>query len=320
MAHRSRKPHHFRALSKPKHINKNEHRHYLPYLPMILIVIATFVLNMGQTTFTRAILAYSTDVTASGLLVATNRERTNKGSGQLRISSALASAAQAKADDMVARNYWSHNTPDGDLPWVFLDKTGYKYLKAGENLAYGFLTSDDTVAGWMNSQTHRDNLLDSAFSEVGFGFANGESYNNSGKETVVVAMYGKPQVLSQNNQPVAAPTTQPNSAPPASANSESDTLKPNPLNSDSRSGGEPASREITKVQTLTNGQAPWALFASGLIVGLAIMLLLVRHAAQLRHLIKNSERFILHHPLYDTVLVSLVFIGSLLSQTAGIIK
>lgn len=320
------RPHNFRALSKPKQIRKNEQRHYWPYMPLLLLVIGTFFLNLAQPIQRRGVLAYATNVSASGLLQATNGQRTQNGAGSLQLNSSLSTAAQSKANDMVARNYWSHTTPDGQQPWVFVDNTGYKYQKAGENLAYGFLTSDDTVTGWMNSASHRTNMLDAAFTEVGFGFANGENFNNDGEETVVVAMYAKPQVLAASNTAPATATPapaqtkvaqSPAAQPVASAPAPKQSA---PVTSDLAVTIEPATTAVARIQTLTNGQAPWALFGVGLITGLAVAALLIKHAAGLRHLIRDSERFVLHHPLLDSVLVSLVLAGSFLSQTTGFIR
>ncbi len=55
----------------------------------------------------------------NGLLISTNTERSSNGLPALSINDKLNQAAQAKANDMVARDYWSHNTPDGQEPWVF---------------------------------------------------------------------------------------------------------------------------------------------------------------------------------------------------------
>jgi hypothetical protein len=70
---------------------------------------------------------------------------------------------------MAARDYWSHNTPDGQTPWSFITAAGYNYQTAGENLAYGFSTASDTVTGWMNSTEHRANILNGKFKELGVG-------------------------------------------------------------------------------------------------------------------------------------------------------
>lgn len=306
MAHRAHRPHNFRALSKPKHIHKHEHKHYWPYIPVLLLIVATFFVSVLEPT-RRGVLAYATNTSMQGLLEATNSERQNNRQTSLQLNTTLSAAAQAKADDMVRRNYWSHNTPDGQEPWVFINNAGYSYLRAGENLAYGFTTSGDTVAGWMNSPSHRENLLDPSFQEVGFGFANSPDFNGTGPETVVVAMYGKPNVLANG-------TTQ--ALPVAST----EPTNHNAITSDNPISREPATLAVTKLEAMTKGKASWAVFAVGLGTGLALALLLIKHAAGLRHIIRDSERFILHHPLLDTVLVALVFVGTLLNQTTGFIK
>ncbi len=314
MAQRPHRPHNFRALSKPKQINKSEHRHYWPYIPLLLLVVGTFLISLIQPVHQRSFLAYAISVSQGQLLSATNSQRTQNGSATLQLNSTLSAAAQAKANDMIARNYWSHATPDGKEPWFFIDGAGYKYQKAGENLAYGFLTSDDTVTGWMNSPIHKKNLLDSEYTEVGFGYANGSDFNNSGEETVVVAMYGKPLVLASANQAPApvAPAPAPAATP--------EVTKDVPVTTDTSILAEPTSLSVSRIQTLTNGNAPWALFVVGIVTGLATAFLLLKHAAGLRHLIKDSERFVLHHPLLDTALISLVLMGSFLSQTTGFIR
>ena len=104
------------------------------------------------------------------------------GLGTLSYSATLSHAAQAKAEDMVRQNYWSHVAPDGTTPWSYFQQSDYDYVSAGENLAYGFTTSEQVITAWMNSPEHRDNVL-GTYSEVGFGFVNGEDYQN-GKNTL----------------------------------------------------------------------------------------------------------------------------------------
>ncbi|HUP26295.1 MAG TPA: CAP domain-containing protein [Candidatus Limnocylindrales bacterium] len=326
------RPHKIRALSKPKHIHKHERRHYWPYIPVLLLLIATFLVSTLQPIHDKNVLAYATNMSIDQLLVATNEQRKQNSASELLLNPSLSAAAQAKANDMVARNYWSHNTPDGEEPWVFVNKEGYKYLKAGENLAYGFKTSNDTVVGWMNSPSHRDNLLDTDFNEVGFGFANGVNYNNTGPETVVVAMYGKPQVLASANQaPVAPPTAAPTeprtqqnapivTPPTAAPKPQPDKSQNLPVTTEQTTVNEPRTMAIVKGQTITGGKAPWVSFVGGLAVGIALVVLLIKHAAGLRHVLRDGERFVLHHPLLDTVLVSLVLLGTILSKTTGFIR
>ncbi len=187
------------------HQKRNRHflKVYVPYIPLVLIIATgLYIGNFNRPVQTRGtVLAYSTEMSAGGLLSATNSNRAANGAGALTINAKLTAAAQAKANDMAARNYWSHNTPDGNPPWVFITNAGYSYDQAGENLAYGFPTSSQTIKGWMDSPSHRDNMLNKVFTEVGFGFTNASNYNNDGEETIVVAMYGKPYTTSATSPP-----------------------------------------------------------------------------------------------------------------------
>jgi hypothetical protein len=124
------------------------------------------------------------------LLAYSNNQRAAAGERYLNLNGALDSAAQAKANDMVAENYWGHYSPGGASPWTFISNAGYGYSAAGENLAYGFASSADVITAWMNSAEHRANLLNGGFVDVGFGIANSPDYVGTGPETIVVAEYG----------------------------------------------------------------------------------------------------------------------------------
>ncbi len=132
------------------------------------------------------------NITSDALLVATNKVRADNGVSAVTINGQLSSSSVAKCNDMVQRNYWAHNTPDGKQPWTFVDAAGYKYAKSGENLGYGFKSSSDVVTGWMNSLPHRQNLLDKTFTEVGFGICKSNSYVGFGAQTIVVQHFGEP--------------------------------------------------------------------------------------------------------------------------------
>ncbi len=313
------KAHRHTGRIKPKSILKHEHRHYWPYIPMLVMLVVVLFSSFAQPMIKRHVLAYATSMSSDALLSATNTQRDQNGVASLNINGDLTAAAQAKANDMVKRNYWSHNTPDGQEPWVFIQATGYKYTKAGENLAYGFDNSNDAVTGWMNSPSHRDNLLDSAFSDVGFGYANSDNFNSSGPETVVVAMYGKPQVLAATQAVAPTPTKPVQAAPTQAPTTKTETPAVKPVSSD-QPVKEPATQQIARVQNLSSGHAPWTAFAATMLSGLAIGALLIKYSARIRHLIRDSEKFVLHHPAWDSLLVSLVLLGIFLSQTTGFIR
>ena len=338
-----------------QHVKKHNQQFlkvYWPYIPVIALVMFGLVFGYDWRPVTSAgvyknsgVLAYATEMSASGLLGATNMQRANNGAAALSLNSKLSSAAQAKANDMVARNYWSHKTPDGQDPWVFIDATGYAYQKAGENLAYGFDTSADTVTGWMNSPSHKANMLDTAFKEVGFGFANSASYVGTGQETIVVAMYANPstnaaapsqQPAVQQSTTQAAPKTTPN-ATPAAQPTKQDTVvaeqpkieEPKkvtsdqynqPVTSDSEIPDIQPTTRITRLQSITAGNAPWsATVLTGALL-LVVALWIAKHAVAVKKVLVDGEQFLLHHPLLDVAVLILVGIAILLSQSSGVVK
>jgi hypothetical protein len=157
------------------------------------------------------VLAYASEMSRGGLLSGTNAARSANGFGAFALNSQLNNSAQAKAQDMANKNYWAHVAPDGTQPWYFFDQAGYSYIKAGENLAYGFSTSQAAVDGWMNSPSHRANILGD-YIEVGFGIVNTPNYQSNGEQTIVVAHYGTQQTSAPTAAP-AAPAATPTPAP-----------------------------------------------------------------------------------------------------------
>jgi uncharacterized protein YkwD len=295
------KPHH--TTHRKEKRTKRFLKVYAPYIPLLLIVgLGLFLSNFSdfKQRKDQTVLSYATNISDEGLLEATNQSRTENNLPILATNPLLDKAAQAKANDMAQRNYWAHSTPEGKEPWYFIEQAGYGYYRAAENLAYGFDTSKLTVVGWMNSPSHRANVLDPVLSEVGFGIANVANYQGKGAQTIVVAMYGKPMALpsttQSKKQPTATPITKPNTSIPP--------------------------REETKIsyiQTLTNGQAPWSSFALGLLIGIIAAYLFIKHGHGLHKRFRKGEQFILHHPLLDTTLLALLALAAIVSQTAGTI-
>ncbi len=277
------------------------HRHsdhylktYWPYLPMLLIVGLGMLVNnlWSQPT----VLGASSDFSSNTLLQDTNVQRSSDHEQPLVLNSQLTAAAQAKANDMAAKDYWSHNSPDGRTPWSFINAAGYHYQMAGENLAYGFINAGDTVAGWMNSPTHRANILNANYKDVGFGVVQAANYQGHGPETIIVAEYGEPAEAT----PVAVVngTTGLQDAQLTAAKSQ----------------------PISRIQLVTNGQATWSTVAVAAIAGAALAIFLVRHGLRLKRLALEGESFVLHHPLLD---ISIVFIGTMaviFMQASGTIR
>jgi uncharacterized protein YkwD len=99
----------------------------------------------------------------------TNKARVAKGCKPLKRSPKLHKAAQRHAEDMAAKDYFSHTSLDGRQWFERIRAVGYKN-PAGENIAYGFDTASSVVKGWMNSPGHKRNILDCKFKTIGIGF------------------------------------------------------------------------------------------------------------------------------------------------------
>lgn len=130
-------------------------------------------------------------VYAKVLVALTNDKRGEEKLGVLRTNTLLEEAAQMKANDMAEKGYFAHYGPDGSAPWNWIDKAGYTYDVAGENLAIDFTDSEDVTEAWMNSPAHRANILNNKFTEIGIATAEGKYQGHS--TTFVVQMFGTPK-------------------------------------------------------------------------------------------------------------------------------
>jgi len=339
------KPHgptHKKRTGQHHRRNHNYVKTYWPYIPMLMTIGVGLVLNSAWPT-SHKVLGYATDMSIQNLLDDTNTQRTSNGEANLNLNALLDQAAQNKANDMAARNYWSHDTPDGQTPWSFITATGYTYTAAGENLAYGFTTAAYTLDGWMNSPEHRANILNAAYKEVGFGIANSPNYQNSGPETIVVAMYATPAgpVVAAATPTPAHPApatstpsvTHTTTVPTTATNSPSPTTStptPAPVKQASPTPAktqptvalapEPASRSVSRFQLLSAHEASWSVFALSLVSAVAIVLFVLRHGLYWRRVLVKGERFVMHHPLLDIAIVVVATTSVLLTRSAGVIR
>jgi len=185
------KIHHHAKMAMVPH-KKNQYRPHLIRVPGLTVVFALMFITLGtyNLSSTGSVLGDTANISATGLLAQTNEARNGANEAPLILNSDLNKAAQLKAHDMLANQYWAHTAPDGTEPWAWFDEVGYDYVAAGENLAKGFTSDRGIVAAWMNSREHRENVLNAGYTEVGFGVIDGLL---EGKETkLVVALYGTP--------------------------------------------------------------------------------------------------------------------------------
>ena len=108
----------------------------------------------------------------------TNAERAKAGLSPLKLNVELSRVARIKSEDMRDKNYFDHNSPTYGSPFDMMRKFGISYTAAGENIAAGQTSPQAVVTGWMNSPGHRQNILNSNYTEIGVGYAAGGSYRH----------------------------------------------------------------------------------------------------------------------------------------------
>lgn len=110
----------------------------------------------------------NSNLTISGILDLSNRERLIRGIDSLTNNESLNRAAEMKVDDMIENNYFAHISPSGEEASDLVSSVEYSFIAVGENLAYGeFRDNEELVSGWMNSPGHKENILNSGYLEIG---------------------------------------------------------------------------------------------------------------------------------------------------------
>ncbi|MCS0603847.1 CAP domain-containing protein [Streptomyces sp. LP11] len=150
-----------------------------PSAPRTTTATATAAPSIPQPTATAATTA-SASAPASGvaarIVQLVNAERAKAGCQDLTLDAKLTKAAQAHSADMAAHQNMSHTGSDGSDPGDRITAAGYTWSGYGENVAYGYSTAEQVMAGWMSSPGHRANILNCGFQEIGVGLAQPNSY------------------------------------------------------------------------------------------------------------------------------------------------
>ncbi len=159
--------------------------------PSSLVILASFLVlfQIGLNFLPKigpSILGYASYISPSEIIRLTNEKRTEAGLTQLVLNETLSLAAKSKGNDMISKDYWAHIAPDGTEPWKFFNDFGYKYRYAGENLARDFTDASSAVDAWMNSPTHKDNILNPKYKEIGIGVVEGDL---AGVDTTIIVQF-----------------------------------------------------------------------------------------------------------------------------------
>ncbi len=194
--------------------------HHQVLLSFVIILLAgSFVFAQVKRNYPQ-VLGITTNITSEQLISITNEKRKENGLLPLSLNSSLSTAAESKAQDMFAKDYWAHISPTGTTPWVFIKGAGYNYVYAGENLAKGFSNAQEAVDAWMASPDHRENELSQNYQDVGFAVKTGKL---NGEDTVLIVEEFGGKALAQASK---SSGIQPASSPPAVPTVEASSLKP----------------------------------------------------------------------------------------------
>jgi hypothetical protein len=183
---------HFKNLFT--HHDGNNHKPKILHLSSLSVfIILLFLFQLFITYFHNVepgVLGFASNINPQSIVDLTNQTRASLGLGTLALSPTLSEAAREKAADMFAKGYWAHFSPTGTSPWWFFKNVGYNYLYAGENLARDFNDSGAVVNAWMNSPTHKDNIVSPHYKEIGVAVVDGVL--NGEQTTLVVQLFGTP--------------------------------------------------------------------------------------------------------------------------------
>lgn len=170
----------------------NNHKAKILWSESLFVLIGLYIMGRSIIDITvglhPGVLGYASSINPQKVIELTNSQRLNANVGIVRENKELNKAAEAKVNDMFANNYWAHVSPKGIEPWFFISQSGYKYQHAGENLARDFSSPKDIVKAWMASPSHKKNLLDNRYKDIGVAVKDG--YINGVETTIVVQMFG----------------------------------------------------------------------------------------------------------------------------------
>lgn len=188
------------------HAGNNYHPHALH--PHALSVYALFSIALKLVVVLALAFTYQTPevfaaVSTEKVIGLANTARVTQGLPALTPNALLNDAALQKANDMLSNNYFAHYAPDGTTPWDFFHNVDYRYAYAGENLAMNFIDTERVHDAWMASPTHRANIMNPVYRDIGVAVVTGQI---DGKETtLLVQLFGSSLVptLAQEQQNTA---------------------------------------------------------------------------------------------------------------------
>lgn len=166
---------------KPEILASNFLTYFLVGLIVLKLVSFGFLVEFSKT-------GLFAEVSKTALVEMLNTQRQEYGLGELTENTELNEAAMLKAQHMLDEGYFGHDSPSGVTPWFWFKTAGYDYHYAGENLGIGFLDSKEIHQAWNDSPTHKENLLNPDYKEIGIAILRGKFEGQD--NTVVVQLFG----------------------------------------------------------------------------------------------------------------------------------
>lgn len=167
---------------------------------------------------------------SSKAIALVNVAREKVGLTPLKQNPTLDAAALAKANDMFEHDYFAHVSPTGRTPWYWFQQAGYDYRSAGENLAINYDDPEEQQKAWMNSSTHRANILNQNFQEIGMASKKGKI---DGQEAfLTVQLFGTPRVavVAKSDEPTQSVAEAPQTIQGVATETAPEALSLNPTN------------------------------------------------------------------------------------------
>ena len=145
-------------------------------------VNSKYIKNAQETLTTDAPAQGPNEETTSALtedekevLALINEQRTANGLNELLIDDELQNVARLKAQDMVDNDYFAHQSPNYGSPFDMMKNNQIVYKTAGENIA-GNSDNKKAVEAWMNSESHKDNILNNSYNYTGVAVVSSSKY------------------------------------------------------------------------------------------------------------------------------------------------
>jgi uncharacterized protein YkwD len=182
--------------------------------PLLLVALAFGVSTLGLLANPAPVGAWSASTFSSAaereLVALTNQARAAAGRRALRVDSALTAIARWRSKDMITRGYFSHQIPGGGTVFDVLQRKGYCFKLAGENIGWNSYPDDIATQAvqkqFMSSSGHRRNILGSAWDVVGIGAYKGPT----GKKMYTVIFADKcGTTVRATPKPTPRPTAKP---------------------------------------------------------------------------------------------------------------